>query len=154
MNTITDISRSLKRAFAHEVIVASGARPADVVTIAGPEHFEILIELERRGFSHVSCVSADYGPRMALPTADILIAPDVNGETALRNVLTRLGRDLRPRGVLVMSLAWTGSRFDERYLRRFLMENGFMAIERIAGRGDIGTLWCAYKEAASLRQAA
>jgi hypothetical protein len=154
MNTTHDEPRSLKRALASEVITASDVRPADHVTIAGAEHLEILIEFVRRGFSHVFCVSADHGPRMAISPADLIIALNLRTEAALRDVLARLGRDLRPRGVLVMSFAGTCSPFNERHLRRLLMENGFMAVERAAGHGDAGILWCAYKEAASMRHAA
>src|SRR5579872_6337453 len=104
MNT-NDDPRSPERALAREVIAASGAQPADNVTIAGAEHLEVLIELIRRGFCQVLCRSADHGPHMATSPADVLIAPNVKSETDLRSVLTRLGRDLRPRGVLVFSWA-------------------------------------------------
>ena len=154
MNTTNDDSRCPKRDLVNEVIAASGAQPADNVTIAGTEHLEILIELIRCGFSHVLCRSADHGPRMAAPPADILIAPNVKSEADLRTVLTRLGRDLRPRGLLVLSHAQNCSSFNERHLRRLLTEGGFTAVERIAEHGDVGTLWCAHKQAASLRRAA
>jgi hypothetical protein len=154
MTTTDDGSRSPERSIAHEIITASCARPTDRVTIAGTQHVEILIELIRRGFSDVLCRSADLGPRLPTPPADILIALDVKCEADLRSVLTRLGRDLRPRGVLVVTYAQTCSSFDERRLRRLLIEGGFTAVERIAGRGDAGTLWCARKPPAAMRRAA
>jgi hypothetical protein len=154
MSNTNDDRRSPARDVVHEVITASGARTADNVTIAGTEHLEILIELIRRGFSHVLCQSSDHGPHMAAPPADILIAPNVKSEADLQAVLTRLGRDLRPRGVLVMSYAQESSSFSDRRLRRLLMEGGFAAVERIAGHGSVGTLWCAHKQAASLPRAA
>ncbi len=124
------------------------------MTIAGSGHIEILVEFIRRGFSDVLCRSAVHGPHMAAPPADVLIAPNVASEADLHGILTRLASDLRPRGVLVISCAKTFSSFDERRLRRRLMESGFTAIERIAARGDVGTLWCAHKQAASMRRAA
>jgi hypothetical protein len=154
MGTTNDGSRSIDRTLALEIIAASRARPADYVTIAGTAHLDILIELIRRGFSRVLCRSAEFGPHLATPPADILIAPDVQTESDLRSVVARLGRDLRPRGVLVMSYAQSCSSFDERRLRRLLIDGGFTAAERIAGRGDAGTLWCARKQPAAMRRAA
>ena len=86
MNTANAEPRSLEQDLAHEVVAASGARPTDNVTIAGTEHIEILIELIRRGFSHVLCRSAEHGPHMAAPPADILIAPNIKSETELQHV--------------------------------------------------------------------
>ena len=146
--------RGCERALAQELISASHARPADNVTIAGTEHLEILIELIRHGCSHALCRSAEHGPHIAAPPSDILIAPNLKDETELCNVLKRLGGDLRPRGVLVFSCAQTGSSLSDRNLRRVLIERGFATVERIAGQGDVGTLWCAYKQPASLRHAA
>ncbi|HXQ50404.1 MAG TPA: hypothetical protein VN802_04860 [Stellaceae bacterium] len=154
MNTANTEPRSLERALAQEVVTASGARPADHVTIAGTDHVEVLVEFIRRGFSNVLCRSAEHGPHIPAPPADVLVAPDVKSEAGLSCVLARLGRDLRPRGILVMTCARTCSPFDERRLRRVLMDGGFTAVERIAGRGDVGTVWCAHKGAASLRHAA
>jgi hypothetical protein len=153
MNTVNGEPRSCTRALAHELICASHARPADNVTIAGTVHLEILIELIRHGFSHALCCSAEHGPHMAMAPSDILIAPNIRNEIDLCNVLKRLGGELRPRGVLVFSCAQSGSHSD-RNLRRVIFERGFTAIERIAGHGDVGTLWCAHKQPPSLRQAA
>jgi hypothetical protein len=147
-------SQSRERALVHEVLAASGARPADNVTIAGTDHLEIMIELMRCGFSHVLCQSPDHGPHMATAPADIIVAPNVTSESALGAVVTRLGRDLRPRGVLVICWARPCSALSERRLRRLLMDGGFIAMERIAGRSGAETLWCAHKLAAPLRHAA
>ena len=154
MSHTTDDPRSLERDLAREAVTVSGARPTDNVTIAGTAHIEIVIELVRRGFSHVVCQSAINGPHMAAPPADLLIAPNVKSETELRSVLKRLAHDLRPRGVLVISCAAIGSSLSERCLRRLLMEEGFSAVERSASRGDVGTLWCAHKARAALARAA
>jgi hypothetical protein len=154
MSTIEDDPRSAELTLAHEVIAASGARPADNVTIAGAGNIEIVLELNRRGFAHVLCRSADHGPHMAAPPADVLIAPGVKSETDLRAILTRLGRDLRARGALVISCARASSSLSEMRLRRLLVEAGFTAVERIEGRDNLRTLWCARKRAAHLRQAA
>ena len=143
-----------RQAFAREIILASGARPADRVTIAGTDDLELLVEFIRRGFTHVLCRAADRGPHLAEASADILIAPGIRSEADLRSVMTRLGRDLRPNGTLVVSFARRGSSFDERRLRRCLMEGGFTAMERIAGRGDAGTLWCARRSPAAMLRAA
>jgi hypothetical protein len=154
MNTTCGTGRQLWEAFAQQVVAASGARPADNLTIAGTDHLELLLELIRRGFSQVLCRSADHGPHMATPPADILIAPEVRSEAELSRILTRLGRDLRPRGILVLSVAQTGAACDGRRLRRMLMEAGFTAVERNAASGDAATLWCARKQGASLPRAA
>ena len=154
MNTPDDNSGSLNRALAHEIISASGAQSADNVTIAGIEHLEVMIELIRRGFSHVLCRSADRGPHMGVPPTDILIAPNVKSEAVLRDVVTRLGYDLRPRGILLISCAYACSSLNEQRVRRLLMECGFTAVERITVRDDVGTIWCAHKKAASMPRAA
>ena len=154
MNDTIHSSRRSEQDLARRLVTASGARPADVVTIAGSGHIEILIELIRRGFSDVLCRSAVDGPHMATPPADVLLAPNVTSETDLDSVLKRLGSDLRPCGILALSIPPIFSSLDERRLRRRLFECGFTAIERIAGRGDAGTLWCARKHAAAVRHAA
>jgi hypothetical protein len=154
MNIIQGESRSSKRDIGPEVIAVSGALPADNVTIAGTGHLEMMVEFIRRGFSHVQCRSADNGPHLPASPTDILIAPDVKSEADLTAVLTRLGRDLRPRGLFVISCAQAGSSIDERRLRRLLLAGGFTAVERIAGHGGAGTLWCAHKAAAPMRRAA
>jgi hypothetical protein len=153
MCTTYDEQRHFERTFIQEAVAASGARPEDNVTIAGKQNVEIVIDLMRRGFSNVLCRSAENGPHVS-PPADVLIAPDLKSEADLISVLTRLGRDLRPRGVLVTTCAWASSAFDDRRLRRLFMEHGFVAMERIAGQGDAATVWRAYKGAASLRRAA
>jgi hypothetical protein len=142
------------RARAGDVIAASGARQADQVTIAGTANLDIMIELVRRGFSRVLCRSADRGPHSAMPPADILIAPNLPSEGALCRVLTQLGRELRPAGSFVMSYAANYAAFNERRLRQTLLEGGFASVEKIAASDDAGTLWCARKAVASLRQAA
>lgn len=153
MCTTNDDPRRLERYLAREAVALSGAGPMDNVTIAGAEHIEIVIELIRRGFCNVLCRSPANGPHLAAPPADLLIAPNVKTESELIGVLTRLGHELRPRGVLVISCAETGSALSDRCLRRLLMEQGFSAVERIAG-GDIGTLWCAHKARAPVARAA
>jgi hypothetical protein len=153
MSTTYDGQRRFERTFAQEAVAASGARPGDNVTIAGRQNVEFVIDLMRRGFSNVLCQSAENGPHVS-PPADVLIAPDLKTEADLINVLTWLGRDLRPRGVLVTTCAWASTAFDERRLRRLFMDHGFMAVERIAGRGNAEAVWCAYKGSASLRRAA
>lgn len=154
MCTTTADPRCPEQDLAREVVAASGAQPTDNVTIAGTENIEILIELIRRGCSHVLCRSAVHGPHMAAPPADVLIAPNVKSETELHIVLTRLGHDLRPRGALVVSCPENCRCLSERGLRRLLVAAGFTAVERIAGHGDVGTIWCAHKMRAPMARAA
>ena len=154
MNFSDDGWRSSQRALASELINASGASPANHVTIAGAEHLEVLIEFIRRGFAHVLCRSANHGPHMATPPADILIAPDAKSEADLCRVLTRLGCDLRPCGMLVISYVHNRSSLTERRLRRLLVESGFLAVERIASRGSADAIWRARKAPASMARAA
>jgi hypothetical protein len=153
MSTTYAGQRRSERTFIQEAVAVSGARPTDNVTIAGKRNVDVVIDLMRRGFSNVLCQSAENGPHVS-PPADLLIAPDLKSEADLINVLTRLGRDLRPRGVVVTTCAWAFTAVDERRLRRLFMAHGFVAVERIAGRGDAQTVWCAHKGAASLRRAA
>src|ERR1700733_6813036 len=108
MCTTCDEQRSSERTFIQEAIAVSGARPEDNVTIAGKRNVDVVIDLMRRGFSNVLCQSAENGPHLS-PPADVLIAPDLKSEADLISVLTRLGRDLRPRGVLVTTCAWASS---------------------------------------------
>ena len=154
MDTTTSGQRSCTRALAHQLICASHARPADNVTIAGTQHLEILIELIRHGVCHAQCCTVDHGPHTAMPPADILIAPNVRSDVELSNLLDRLGSELRPRGVLVFCCAPSDSVARDRNLRRVLIERGFATVERTAAHGDVGALWCAHKQPASLRHAA
>ena len=153
MSTDNRQRQSCTRALAHALIRVSHAQPTDNVTIAGAGHLELLVELMRDGYGHALCRSVDHGPHMARPPADILVAPNVRDESDLCNILQRLGSDLRPRGLIVFSCAQSDT-FGDRNLRRVLIERGFTAVERIAGEGNVGTLWCAHKRAASLRHAA
>jgi hypothetical protein len=103
MSTPIEEPRSPKRDLAQELISASGAKPPDNVIISGTGNLEILIEFIQCGYSHVVCRS-DHAPHITTQPADILIAPNVKGETDFRNVLTLLARDLRPHGLLVIIL--------------------------------------------------
>lgn len=154
MRIASDDLSNLNHTLADDLIAASGAGPADQVTIAGTANLEIMIELVRRGFSQVLCRSADRGPHRTTPPADILIAANLPSEGALRSVLTQLGRELRPSGRFVLSYERNSAPCNERRLRQALLEGGFASVEQIAGSGDVGTLWCARKANASLRQAA
>jgi hypothetical protein len=153
MSTAIEEPGSTKQDLVHEFIAASGAKPTDNVTITGKENLEILIQFIRCGFSHVLCRS-DHCPHITAPPADILIAPAVQGESDLIDILTRLARDLRPQGVLVTSYSGTDPVFTELALRRILRQCAFAAIKQVAGPKGVGTILCCHKQADSMRRAA
>jgi hypothetical protein len=152
MRTIAEEPRSPKRDFAFEFINASGAKPADHVTIAGAGNLDLLVEFIQRGFSHVACQS-DHGPHITAQPADILIAPHLKSGSDFDSVMSQLVRDLSPHGALVISCA-DDSSFTEWDLRRLLKEKGFRAVRQIDGREGAGTIFCARREAAFVACAA
>jgi hypothetical protein len=139
--------------FAAALIAASDARPSDKVMIVGVGQLDLLIDFVRRGFVDVSCQSAAFGLSPATRDTDVLIAPAMHTEFEFSSVLRRLGRALRPRGVLVAQVSEPLSH-DECHLRHLFMEAGFIAIEQCTEHEPIGQLWCAHKRAGGLAKAA
>jgi hypothetical protein len=153
MSTTIEEPRSPKRDIAQEFIAVSGAKPPDNVIIFGAGNLEMLIEFIQRGFSHVVYQSG-HAPHITTQPADILIAPNLKCEAEIRNVLALLTRDLRPRGILVISCTPAAPSITELALRRLLKEGGFSAVKQANYNSDFGIIVCARKEAASIARAA
>ena len=127
-----------------EMIHASGAKSADRLTIAGGRYLDLLIGLCRRGFVCVSCHAADRGPPAGEAASDVLWIPEVESEAQLLVVVARLGRNLRPEGILLIRQQ---RQFPAERLRRLpslLAERGFMLEKQIATASG-GILFCARK---------
>jgi len=135
------------------MIRASGAKSADRVTILGHEHFDLLVGLCRRGYVDVSCQAAGQGPHCAERAADIMWIPSVPSDACLRQTLQRLGRDLRPGGMLV--LRDQRKVVDVFRLRKLLAKSGFEPDRQTVGASADGLLLCARKrQTAQMRRAA
>jgi hypothetical protein len=152
MRTITEEPRSPKRDLAYEFVNASGAKPADNITIAGGGNLDLLIEFIHRGYFHVVCQS-DHGPHITAQPADILIAPHLKSKSDFDSIITQLIRDLNPHGVFVVSCD-QGSSFTEWDLRRLLKEKGFRTMRQTNSIKGAGAIFCARREAASVARAA
>ncbi|MDB5407637.1 MAG: hypothetical protein JWL84_2549 [Rhodospirillales bacterium] len=113
------------------LIDACDARPTDHVTIAGCENLELLIDFFRHGFTDAGC-QADRGPHDGDRPSDVLVVPRVASDLALLHVVTRLGGDLRPGGMLVLRDDRPLAAGQRRQLLNLLAQRGFVPIDRVA----------------------
>jgi hypothetical protein len=141
-------------ALANELIAASYAHPSDKIIIAGASRLELLIALLRRGFVDAACMSTARELHSTGDAGDILIAPALESEADLPEILQCVGGALRPGGLLVIRADASLAPCDEAQLRATFMQFGFAAVERFASgnRGD--EIWLAHRQNKSLAQAA
>lgn len=115
---------------AAELVIASAAKPTDLVTIAGCRHLDLLIEFFRRGFTDVTC-QADRGPHDGHRPSDVLVVPTISSDLALLHLLARFGGELRPGGMLVVRDDRPLSDRRRQQLLRLLGQRGFAPVRRV-----------------------
>jgi hypothetical protein len=128
--------------FADEVIKLVGTRRTDRIILIGCEHVELLVQLARTGFTDVTCRTALAGPNAGEMSADIIIAPTVDRQAELAAVLSRMGRSLRPGGVLILGTAATPFTNRTRQLQKLLIQHRFTFARRAVGPADLNLLCC------------
>lgn len=136
-----------------QMICASRAQCADRLTIAGRGYIDLLIGLCHRGFACVSCQAPDQGPSAGEPEADVLWIPSAGNEAELTDTLVRLGRRLRPDGIVLVRDRRRNSRHRLRRLCGVLAESGF-AFDRREAVTDGSVILCAHKRAEARTQCA
>jgi hypothetical protein len=127
---------------ADEVIKLVGEKRTDRIILIGCEHIELLIQLAHTGFADVTCRSALAGPNAGEMSADIIIAPAVDRETELAAVLSRMGRSLRPDGVLILGTDATPFTNRTRQLQRLLIQHRFTFARKVVAPAHLTLLCC------------
>jgi hypothetical protein len=151
---LSDETSRLSGEFAERLIDASGATPADCVMIAGYQHLDLLIALCRRGFARAMCQAEDQGPNGAGPVADVLLVPGVRNDAELVTVITRLGRNVRAGGKLVLRDARGILTNRTPYMRRLLADHGFTLVRQVLHPANAGMILHARKQGAAAQFAA
>jgi hypothetical protein len=98
-------SRETASLLAQAIVKLVGRKRTGRVMLVGCQHIDLLIQLAQHGFVDVTCLAVLAGPNAGEMSADIIIAPAVDREPRLAAVLSRLGRGLRPDGVLFLPVA-------------------------------------------------
>jgi hypothetical protein len=108
----------------------------------GCEHIELLIQLAQQGFVDVTCLDVTAGPNAGEMSADSIIAPAVDREPELAAVVSRLGRGLRPDGVLFLGIAGSLIMGRMRQIQGLLIQHGFAFVRMHLEPADIHLLYC------------
>ena len=129
------------------LIQASSAEHSDRIMIAGANRIDLLMDLLHLGFTCASCRAAD-GPHVGEPASDVLWIPSIAGEDQLQFTLKKLGRELRPEGVLAVRVQSEIVASRALQISALLAAHGFTVESRdVASNGDL--FLCAHKRMAA-----
>jgi hypothetical protein len=135
-------SREAASLLAQAIVKVVGRRRSGRVMLVGCEHIELLIQLAQHGFVDVTCLAVLTGPNVGEMSADIIIAPGVDREPRLAAVLSRLGRDLRPDGVLILGIAGSLIMTRMRQIQELLIQQRLAFVRTHLEPADVDLLCC------------
>jgi hypothetical protein len=119
------------------LIRASSAEHSDRIMIAGANRIDLLMDLLHLGFTRASCRAAD-GPHVGEPASDVLWIPSLDGEDKLQFTLKKLGRELRPEGILAIRVQSEIAASRAPQVSALLAAQGFTVESReVAANGDL-----------------
>jgi hypothetical protein len=133
-----------------QMIEISGAKHTDNVAIAGSGHLDFLVTLCRRGFDRVTCWVTDRAAPITEAPADVLFVLNVGGDAEALTALGRVGRTLRPSGVLVIRYAAQFPKGHGHPLHRLLAGYGFAMTRQTVDAAGCALL-CARKQASAVQ---
>jgi hypothetical protein len=140
--------------FVAQIIGMCHAKQTDHITVAGRRAIQTVTDLCRRGYCHVMCCTAAIGPDVDENSADSLWILNVPSETELLALVTKLGRDLRARGTLVVGFEVSISSDHASRLRQMLRDNGFVPVRQQTDAARRTLLVCSRREPYAHAQAA
>jgi len=140
--------------FVAQIIGMCHAKQTDHITVAGRRAIQTVTDLCQRGYWHVMCCTAAIGPDVDENSADSLWILNVPSETELLALVTKLGRDLRAGGTLVVGFEVPISSDHAARLRRVLVDNGFVPVRQQTDAAGRTLLVCGGQEPYAHAQAA
>ena len=135
-------SRETASLLAQAIVKLVGRKRTGRVMLVGCQHIDLLIQLAQHGFVDVTCLAVLAGPIAGEMSADIIIAPAVDREPRLAAVLSRLGRGLRPDGILFLGTAGSPMMTRIWQIQELLKQQGLAFVRTHLEPADIDLLCC------------